>query len=72
MLLSKYFSEETDSAGEYIRSAEVKKNINGYYVDFYENGHKFGSTKLYDHTESYAEDAAENWVLGINKETWVI
>ena len=39
MLLSKYFSEETDSDGECIRTAEVKKNINGYYVDYYENGH---------------------------------
>ena len=70
MLLSKYFSEDADTNGDFVRTAEVRKNINGYYVDYYENGHKVSSTKLYDHSESYAEDAAENWVLGINKETW--
>ena len=65
MLLSEYFSDETDSSGNRLRTAEVKKNINGYYIDCYENGNKVLSSKLYEHSESYAEDAAENWVLGI-------
>ena len=65
MLLSEYFSDETDASGNRLRTAEVKKNINGYYIDCYENGHKVLSSKLYEYSESYAEDAAENWVLGI-------
>jgi len=65
MLLSKYFSEEGIE-----RTAQVRKNASGFYVDLCKDNVVVRVVKLYDKSEQYAEDTAENWVLGINKETW--
>tara|TARA_Y100000114_G_C11610072_1_gene254665 strand:+ start:294 stop:500 length:207 start_codon:yes stop_codon:yes gene_type:complete len=47
------------------RRAEVMKDENGFYVDMYFDGELVESRPLYDHSERYAEDCAENYVMGI-------
>lgn len=47
------------------RWAEVCKNSDGFYVNFFKNNISYGSRYLYDHSEQYAEDCAENFVLGV-------
>ncbi len=47
------------------RKAFVKSNENGFFVNLY-LGDKFIETRtVYNHSESYAESLAENWVDGI-------
>jgi len=47
------------------RRASVMKNTHGYYVDMWEDDQLIESRTLYDHSEIYAENCAENYVLGI-------
>ena len=47
------------------RKASVMKNEKGYYVDMYKDDTLIESRPLYNHSESYAEDCAENFVMGI-------
>lgn len=54
--LSKYWSRDKT------REATVNKNAKGYYVVMSENGNIKKTVELYEHSEYYAEDAAENWV----------
>ena len=35
------------------------------WTDLYERMEFVRSVECYDHSESYAEDVAENWVLGV-------
>ena len=44
------------------RYAEVHKNTNGFYVELYENNQLVETREAYKHSESWAEDIAENWV----------
>ena len=44
------------------RCAEVHKNTNGFYVELYENNQLVETREAYKHSESWAEDIAENWV----------
>ena len=48
-----------------ISSAEVHKNPKGFYVDLFENNQLVESREAYEHSESWAESIAENWVDGI-------
>ena len=36
-----------------------------WFVKFYEDDAHKGDRLIVDHTESYAEDCAENWVIGV-------
>jgi hypothetical protein len=47
------------------RMANVMKNELGFYVDLYENKKLIETRTLYEHSEIYAENAAENFVMGI-------
>lgn len=47
------------------RKANVLRDDRGYYVEFYEGQNLLEKRTLYDHSEVYAENAAENYVLGI-------
>ena len=52
--------------GEYSnRMANVMKNEKRFYVDMYKNETLVESRPLYEHSEVYAEDCAENFVMGI-------
>ena len=48
-----------------IRKAIVKKNENGYYVEFFENNEPVKSVDVSTKSIHFAEDVAENYVLGI-------
>jgi hypothetical protein len=47
------------------RKANVMKNDLGFYIDMYSKDKLVESRPLYDHSEVYAESAAENYVMGI-------
>ena len=47
------------------RKALVLKNPEGYYVRCYDGSVLAKRIDVYKHTERYAEDTAENYVLGI-------
>jgi len=47
------------------RKALVLKNAEGFYVRCYDNKDLVKRVDVYKHTERYAEDVAENYVLGI-------
>ena len=52
--------------GEYSdRRAEVCKNNRGYFVQFFTDNVLIDYREVYAHSERYAEDAAENWVIGV-------
>ena len=44
------------------REARVYKNSNGFYVTMYKDGNLVERRNLYEHSEIYAENCAENWV----------
>ena len=53
-------------AGEYSdRHALVLKNADGFYVRCYDGRVLAKRIDVYKHTERYAEDTAENYILGI-------
>jgi hypothetical protein len=47
------------------RRAEVHKVTEGYNVTFFKDNIWYGTRNIVDHSESYAEDCAENFVMGI-------
>ncbi len=61
--LSTYWGDDEFS----YRKAYVMKNSHGYYVDMWEHEQLIESRSLYEHSERYAEDCAENYVMGIPK-----
>lgn len=63
-IISTFYSDDKT------RKADVVEvNYEKYYaVDFYENDKHSHSIAYTDHSIHYAEDAAENYVLGVNKE----
>jgi len=51
--------------GEYDdRSAFVKSNDQGFFVEMWSDTELVETRPLYEHSEIYAENCAENWVLG--------
>jgi ABC-type proline/glycine betaine transport system substrate-binding protein len=63
------FVDEYYGSGTYDnRTAVINEGENGYCVDLYlaEAHHKTIDVSI--HSLSYAEDVAENWVIGIIKE----
>ena len=47
------------------RKANVMRNNKGFYVELYKGEELIEVRTLYDHSEIYAENAAENYVIGI-------
>jgi len=47
------------------RYAEVYKSEHGFEVDLYEFDVLLETRKVYQHSEGYAEDVADNWVQGM-------
>ena len=65
MIISTYWGD-----GEYKdRIAHVGKNEEGFYVTMYLQDGLVEKRPLYEHSERYAEDCAENYVMGILEET---
>ena len=51
--------------GEYDdRSSFVKSNDQGFFVEMWSDTELVETRPLYEHSEIYAENCAENWVLG--------
>ena len=57
--LHEYWSDDKN------RKASVHKNDQGFYVKLSEGGYLREVRRLYNHSEQYAEDCAENFVLGM-------
>jgi hypothetical protein len=49
------------------KTAKVYLTNEGWEVDYYEGKTLLKSEPLHDHSESYAEDAADNYVMGIKQ-----
>ena len=47
------------------RKANVMRDDQGFFVEFYKNEKLIETRPLYEHSEIYAENAAENFVMGI-------
>tara|TARA_B100001939_G_scaffold340346_1_gene348301 strand:- start:2234 stop:2431 length:198 start_codon:yes stop_codon:yes gene_type:complete len=47
------------------RSAKVYNTEAGFEVDLYEENELIETREVHDHSERYAEDCAENWVMRI-------
>lgn len=58
-VVSKYYSDNGKL------SAEVIKTEKGYMVELYEKSRYIRTVDVSNHSLSYAEDAAENYVLGL-------
>ena len=43
------------------RLALIMSTKHGYEVDVYENDQKIRTIQVHEHSQSYAEDCAENW-----------
>lgn len=56
-LISEYIQDE--------RKATVLKDGDGYIVKMYQGELLKETRPIMGHTESYAEEAAENWVVGV-------
>lgn len=59
--LSTYWGDDKYSN----RRAEVCRDDKGFFVQFFKDDQFIEFRTLYDHSERYAEDAAENWVIGV-------
>ena len=44
---------------------EPRTDGGDWFVKFFENDSHIGDRLIVDHTERYAEDCAENWVIGV-------
>jgi hypothetical protein len=47
------------------RSSEVLRDNRGFFVRLYSHESCVGERHLFEHSEVYAENTAENWVLGV-------
>ena len=45
------------------RTAKVYMTEKGFEVDLYQENDLVATRKVHKHSESYAEDVAENWVM---------
>lgn len=61
LILSEYHGHEATAS----RHATVIKDKQGFAVELYEFEHLVEKRPLYNHSEDYAESAAENYVLGV-------
>jgi hypothetical protein len=47
------------------RTAVIRKESEGYEVDLYKNKILIETRKVHNHSNAYAEDVADNYVLGV-------
>lgn len=47
------------------RKAVIRKASEGYEVDLYKNKILLETRKVHNHSNAYAEDVADNYVLGV-------
>jgi len=47
------------------RSSEVLRDNRGFFVRLYSHENCMEERHLFEHSEVYAENTAENWVLGV-------
>lgn len=57
--VSEHWSHEND------RTATVVKSHKGHSVQFYEGSQLIRTVDMFEKSLTYAEDAAENWCLGV-------
>lgn len=62
-----YFLSEYHADDDSQRSAIVGQDSHGFVVELYEGNELKETRCVYDHSESYAEDVAENWCQGLIK-----
>ena len=60
-----YQGNDEYGAGGSNRKAIVKRNKKGFYVILSENGLRVDKITCYEHSEIWAENVAENYVLGV-------
>lgn len=55
------------------REAFVYKSNKGFYVDLFRSGAYVRTVECHDHSESYAERVAENWIQKVlnQEERWI-
>lgn len=63
ILVQENISQHWSANGK--RSATVVKSHKGFSVEFYEKSKLIRTTDMFEHSQQYAEDAAENWCLGV-------
>lgn len=51
--------------GSNSRVADIYKTTKGYEIELFEKGKKIRVVEAWDHSESWAEDVAENWNQGV-------
>lgn len=62
-ILSEFYGQ-----GQYDkRKATVSARYRGYVVLMYEDSVLMHQQEITEHTQQYAEDCAENWVIGVIK-----
>ena len=61
VILSEYKGHKETAS----RSATVIKEKGGLAVELYEFEHMVEKRPVHDHSEAYAENAAENYVMGV-------
>jgi|TARA_B100001094_G_scaffold191420_1_gene185273 hypothetical protein len=47
------------------RVADIYKTTKGYEIELFEKGKKIRVVEAWEHSESWAEDVAENWNEGV-------
>tara|TARA_B100000963_G_C22638363_1_gene678938 strand:- start:7483 stop:7680 length:198 start_codon:yes stop_codon:yes gene_type:complete len=47
------------------RVADIYKTSKGYEIELFEKGKKIRVVEAWEHSESWAEDVAENWNEGV-------
>jgi hypothetical protein len=64
ILVQESVGEFWDAGGK--RNAVIVKTVKGFAVEFYEKSKLIRTVNMFEHNLQYAEDAAENWCLGIH------
>lgn len=59
--VSRFYSDDQK------RHADVVASNNGYEVEMYEDDKQVRRQQCWEHSRQYADDCAENWVMGVIK-----
>jgi|TARA_R110002074_G_scaffold356074_6_gene528173 hypothetical protein len=65
--MSKNKREEFHTYQQADKMAKVFLTNEGFEVDFYKDKTLLKTEPMHDHSEGYAEDAADNYVMGIKQ-----
>lgn len=67
--ISTYFADENNSCRAVVKCDIIK---NEYFIDYYEGETRLLTEVFPGFSLQYVEDAAENWALGIKKDTMLL